>query len=97
MYEVEFISKRVKKEFDSFGTPERTAIIDAMQMLRTNPRPAELDFGHVNRCSDIKRIKVGRVRVFYIINGDKIWIGKLENRDTGTYKIDPKEWFRRSA
>jgi hypothetical protein len=45
LFKVEFISKRVKKEFQSFTKAEQQGITDAMNLLSTNPRPIHLGFG----------------------------------------------------
>lgn len=99
MFEVEFVSKRVKKEMLACTKAEQVSLTEALNQLKTNPRPHDMDFDHLNRNKDIKRIKVGRVRVLYTINEMEhtISIGRFEQRDGVTYKQDPKEWFRRSA
>lgn len=99
MYKVEFISKRVKKEFSEFSKQEQGAIEEAIVELGLNPRPISRKYEQLWCCAEIKKIKVGRIRVFYQIDekNNRIWIGKLDNRDSHTYKTDPKSWFQRSA
>jgi mRNA-degrading endonuclease RelE of RelBE toxin-antitoxin system len=99
MYQVEFTSKRVQKELKSFTKSEQKLVNDAIDQLKFNPKPVDMDFGSLNRDKDVKRIKVGRVRLLYTISEveQKIWLGRLEYRDGCTYRQDPKEWFRRSA
>lgn len=101
MYEVRFVSKRVQKELDQFHSNERAIIESALKVLRMNPRPTDLDYGSITRCSEIKKISIKRVRIFYTIDEAKkvVIIGKLENRGSHTYgdQIDPREWFRKIA
>ena len=48
-YVVEFHSKRVKKELESFPKQERRAIEELLEGVAGNPKPLEYGFGHVNR------------------------------------------------
>ncbi|MEF3304155.1 type II toxin-antitoxin system RelE family toxin [Paenibacillus sp. GYB003] len=92
---IQFSSKRVTKEIRKF-TPEEQQKIDAvLNVLRVNPKPIEYDYGHVNRNTEIKRIKSKRLRIFYKIDEDqrRIIIGKVINRDSTLYSTDPAEWF----
>ncbi|MDQ0896223.1 MULTISPECIES: type II toxin-antitoxin system RelE/ParE family toxin [unclassified Paenibacillus] len=99
MYQVGFISKRVKKEFSEFSKQEQRAMEEAIAELGLNPRPLSRKYEQLLCYTEIKKIKVGRIRVFYKIDekNNQIWIGKLDNRDSHTYKTDPKSWFQRSA
>ncbi|CAG7651283.1 hypothetical protein PAECIP111802_04925 [Paenibacillus allorhizosphaerae] len=99
MYQVGYISKRVKKEINEFSKQEQRAIEEAIEELCVNPRPLSRKYEQLWCCSEIKKIKVGRIRVFYQIDekNSQIWIGKLDNRDSHTYKTDPKSWFQRTA
>ncbi|RUS44899.1 type II toxin-antitoxin system RelE/ParE family toxin [Cohnella sp. AR92] len=96
MYDIKFASKRVEKEMKSFSKDEIKMIEEAMNILSKNPRPANLDFGSVNRCTDVKRIKAKRLRVFYMIDDKNavVQIGKIENRDSHCYGKDPRTWFQ---
>ncbi|MEF3309410.1 hypothetical protein PV433_10900 [Paenibacillus sp. GYB004] len=94
-FHIQYSSKRFTKEIRKF-TPEEQKIIDAaLNVLRVNPKPNEFDYGHVNRNTEIKRIKSRRLRIFYKIdkNHQKIIIGKVINRDSTLYSTDPAEWF----
>jgi len=95
MYNVEFASKRVKKELSKFNQKEKSMIEEAIRVLANDPRPASLQYGSLNKNKEVKRVKCRRARVFYIINDDEkvIYIGKIENRDSKSYSADPKEWF----
>lgn len=95
MYKIEFASKRVKKELSKFNLKEKQMIEEAMQILKEDPRPAQLHFGPLNKNREIKRVKCKRARVFYIIDDIKkvIQIGKIDNRDSNSYNGDPTEWF----
>jgi mRNA-degrading endonuclease RelE of RelBE toxin-antitoxin system len=99
MYRVEFTSKRVQKELKALTKVDQKLVNQAIEQLKLNPKPLDMDFGCLNRDKDVKRIKVGRVRLLYTISEPEqmIWLGRLEYRDGATYKQDPKEWFRRSA
>jgi mRNA-degrading endonuclease RelE of RelBE toxin-antitoxin system len=100
-YEVKFASKRVKKEFEQMTKAERADVQAALDTLSTNTRPIELDYSSVTRCTEIKRIKVKRVRLFYTVDekGKVIYVGKIENRNSNTYgdQVDPRDWFRNVA
>ncbi|SDP09388.1 mRNA-degrading endonuclease RelE, toxin component of the RelBE toxin-antitoxin system [Paenibacillus sp. yr247] len=98
MFTVKFASKRVEKEMSAFNKEDRLAIERVIQELSLNPRPIHLDYGSVNRCTEVKRVKAKRVRLFYMIDEKRevVQIGKIENRDSHCYGKDPREWFRAS-
>jgi len=95
MYAVQFVSKRVEKELSKFDRKEQESISSALKLLKSDPRPAKLHFSALNRNSEIKRIKAKRARVFYKIDESKkiIYIGKIDNRDSKSYAMDPVRWF----
>ena len=95
MYNVEFASKRVKKELSKFNQKEKLMIEEAIRVLAEDPRPASLQYGSVNKNRNVKRVKCKRARLFYMINDEDkvVYIGKIENRDSKSYATDPKEWF----
>ena len=99
MYEVNFISKRVEKEFRGFTAADQTAIQAALDELKVNPRPLNRKYEQLWCCGEIKKIKIGRIRVFYKIDekSGQIWIGKLDTRDSHSYKTEPMKWFQKTA
>jgi mRNA interferase RelE/StbE len=54
--------------------PGLRAVLDAVDRLLTNPRPAgSFPFGS----PDVRRLRVGRYRVLYEITGDVITAGRI--------------------
>ncbi len=94
-YEIHLSSKRVEKEIMGFTNKEQETVVKLFDVLSRDPRPANYQFGQVNRNHDVKRIKCKRLRVFYKIDSDKkiIYIGKIENRDSKSYNMKPLLWF----
>ncbi|EFV75017.1 MULTISPECIES: type II toxin-antitoxin system RelE/ParE family toxin [Cytobacillus] len=95
MYRVEFSSRRVEKELSKFTKDEKKMIEEAIRVLITDPRPASLQYGGLNRNKEVKRVKCKRARVFYKIDDitKVIYIGKLDNRNSKSYSCDPNHWF----
>lgn len=95
MYDIQLVSKRVEREIRKFDRKEQENVEFVLKILGNNPRPVDLQFGSVNRNSDVKRIKSKRLRVFYKIDEFKktIFIGKIDNRDSKSYSVDPSQWF----
>jgi len=54
-----------------------TAVVAAVDGLETNPYPAD-SF----RCGDIHRLRVGRYRIMYVVEGDLITVDRVD-RVTG--------------
>ncbi|WP_240420285.1 type II toxin-antitoxin system RelE family toxin [Paenibacillus periandrae] len=98
MFTIEFVSKRVEKEMNGFRKEEIITIQNVLEILTNNPRPLHLDYGSVNRCSEVKRIKAKRIRMFYTIDDKKgiIYIGKIDNRDSHCYGKNIRTWFTAS-
>lgn len=95
MYQIQFSSRRVEKELSKFNKKEQMMIEEAIRVLSVDPRPTSLQYGGLNRNKEVKRVKCKRARVFYKIdeNDKVIYIGKLDNRDSHSYKCDPEDWF----
>ena len=95
-YEISYVSKRVQKELESLNEADRREVEEAIQMLSNNPRPAKLEFGTVHRCNSVKKIKVKRIRILFLLDEKNriIHIGKIMNRDSKSYTYDPSAWFR---
>lgn len=99
-YAVKYASRRVEKERAQLVV-QCPAIANVIEFLSLNPRPKEYDFGSVNRCNHIKKIKFKSFRIFYIIDDLtlEITIGKIEKRASHSYgdQIDPRTWFKKTA
>ncbi|MEF2247974.1 type II toxin-antitoxin system RelE family toxin [Paenibacillus sp. IITD108] len=94
-YKIKLVSKRVQKEIKKVDNKNQEMIQEIFTLLSKDPRPMIYHYGHLNRNSDVKRVKHKRLRVFYKIDEDKkvIIIGKIENRDSNLYNADPMDWF----
>jgi mRNA-degrading endonuclease RelE of RelBE toxin-antitoxin system len=99
MYQVEFVSMRVQKEFAAFDQGNQKQIKKAILELSVNPKPVHLGFQALCSNGKVKRIKLGRIRMFYQIDekNQKVWIGKLDSRDSSTYRVCSESWFRNTA
>ena len=95
MYNVQFASKRVKKEFGKLNKQDRGSVEEALSVLSEDPRPDAYQFSKLNRNKDVKRIRCKRARVFYIIdeNSKTVHIGHMDIRNSKSYSADPKHWF----
>lgn len=83
-FEVRLRSRRVQRELDSLQTPDRERVVSKLKALADNPRPQ----GCEKLRDDIYRIRVGDLRIVYLINGEsrRIEVGGIRRRSEKTYK-----------
>jgi mRNA interferase RelE/StbE len=83
-FEVRLRSRRVLREMDSLQETDYQRAVAKLRMLSNIPRPQ----GYEKLHDDIYRVRVGDIRVIYLIDeGDKrIEIGGIRRRSERTYK-----------
>jgi mRNA interferase RelE/StbE len=72
-YRIEF-AKSATKEFDSLHEKIRTRILEALQLLASNPFSELLKFKKLRGADSLYRIRLGDYRVVYEIRSEKLVI-----------------------
>ncbi|RED75968.1 type II toxin-antitoxin system RelE family toxin [Cohnella phaseoli] len=96
MYSVRFSSKRVEKEVKCLEKKDRVIAEAVFEELMKEPRPAKYQYEQLLCNSVVKKLKAGRVRIFYMINENlkEIVVGRVCYRTSNTYQCEPSSWFR---
>lgn len=83
-FEVRLRSRRVQRELDSLQEADYQRVASRLRALANDPRPQ----GCEKLYDDIYRVRVGDIRVIYLINeGNKrIEVGGIRRRSERTYK-----------
>jgi mRNA interferase RelE/StbE len=83
-FEVRLRSKRVQRELDALLKSDYERVIARLHNLSENPRPSGCEKLHC----DIYRIRVGTIRVVYLIDkvNKRIEIGAVRRRTERTYR-----------
>ena len=83
-FEVRLRSRRVQRELDSLQEADYQRVASRLRALANDPRPQ----GCEKLYDDIYRVRVGDIRVIYLINeGNKrIEVGGIRRRTERTYK-----------
>ncbi|OGN92464.1 MAG: hypothetical protein A2Z75_03685 [Chloroflexi bacterium RBG_13_50_10] len=83
-FEVRLRSKRVQRELDSLHKTDYQRVIIRLRSLAHDPRP----HGCEKLYDDIYRIRVGDIRVVYLIDEEnkRIEVGAIRRRTERTYK-----------
>lgn len=84
MYEVRLRSKRVRRELDSLLKTDYERVLIKLKKLADNPRPP----GYEKLYDDIYRVRVGEIRIIYLIDGanKRVDVGAIRRRSERTYK-----------
>ncbi len=91
-FEVRLRSNRVKRELDSLQKTDYERVIAKLRALASDHRPKGCEKLH----DDIYRIRVGNIRIIYLIDerAKRIEIGAIRRRTERTYK-ETEDLFRR--
>ena len=83
-YRVVVASNRVAKELDSISVSDHARVFSQLRGLERNPAPA----GSVRLRGDIYGLRVGSIRVIYLIDQTRrtIILGAARRRNEGTYR-----------
>ena len=85
-YRIRFSSRRARREIDNLGDSDFRRVNARVQALARDPRPVGSQL--VSGSRNVYRIRVGRFRVLYRIDGEnfEIIIGAVEHRGETTYR-----------
>ena len=83
MYEVRLRSKRVQRELDSLRESDYRRIVARLSTLAEDARPP----GCEKLYDSIYRVRVGDVRIIYLVNDERkrIEVGAIRRRSERTY------------
>jgi mRNA interferase RelE/StbE len=83
-FQIKLRSKRVQRELDSLLEEDYTRVLAGLKGLANDPRPR----GSKKLSGDIYRIRVGDIRIIYIIaeRNKRIEVGAIQHRTKSTYK-----------
>lgn len=84
MYEVRLRSRRVQRELDGLTESDYQRVLARLKDLRESPRP----LGCEKLLGDIYRVRVGDLRIIYLVDDDKglVEVGGIRRRDERTYR-----------
>ncbi|MDP2744539.1 MAG: type II toxin-antitoxin system RelE/ParE family toxin [Dehalococcoidia bacterium] len=84
MFEVRLRSKRVQRELDSLQETDYQRVLARLKVLEDDPRPR----GCEKLYDDIYRVRVGDIRIIYLIDegSRRIEVGGIRRRSEKTYK-----------
>ena len=84
VFEVRLRSKRVQRELDSLQKTDYQRVIARLRALADDPRPQ----GCEKLYDDIYRIRVGDIRIIYLIDeaNKRIEVGGIRRRTERTYR-----------
>lgn len=84
MFEVRLRSKRVRRELDSLQKTDYLRVLARLRMLADTPRPK----GCEKLYDDIYRIRIGDIRIIYLIDEEnkRIEVGRIRRRNESTYR-----------
>ena len=84
MFEVRLRSRRVQRELDSLQKTDYQRVIIRLRMLTNVPRPQ----GCEKLYDDIYRVRVGGIRIIYLIDeaNRRIEVGGIRHRSESTYR-----------
>ena len=83
-FEVRLRSQRVQRELDSLQPPDYQRVAARLRGLTSEPRPR----GCEKLYGDIYRVRVGDIRIIYLIDegNRRIEVGGIRRRSERTYK-----------
>ncbi len=84
MFEVRLRSNRVRRELDNLQSTDYDRVVAKLRTLGDEPRPMNCE----RLYNDIYRVRVGNIRIIYLIDEKKkhIDIGAIRRRTERTYK-----------
>ncbi|MBI4268099.1 MAG: type II toxin-antitoxin system RelE/ParE family toxin [Chloroflexi bacterium] len=84
MFEVRLRSKRVQRELNSLQRTDYQRVLARLQALADTPKPK----GSEKLYDNIYRVRVGDMRIIYLINNEnkRIEVGGIRRRSERTYQ-----------
>ena len=83
-FEIRLRNRRVQREFDDLRRPDYQRVAAKLKVLAYDPRPR----GCEKLYDDIYRVRVGDIRIIYLIDGGnkRIEVGGIRRRSERTYR-----------